>query len=132
MFSLAKKTREEWFRVFEYGSGGSTLWFAERVTELVLVEHDSAWYGQVTKSVRLFTNSKIWLRVPSQTISGFEPARSLTFEEYREFNFKEYVESIHNFPDNYFDIVFIDGRAREACLRAETNVGVFLLKLIPL
>src|SRR2546430_9982143 len=30
-------------RVFEYGSGGSSLFFSRRVREVVSVEHDGAW-----------------------------------------------------------------------------------------
>src|SRR5882724_5296346 len=30
-------------RVFEWGSGNSTIFFAERVAEVVSVEYDSAW-----------------------------------------------------------------------------------------
>lgn len=30
-------------RVFEYGAGMSSLWYAERVREVVSVEHDSVW-----------------------------------------------------------------------------------------
>lgn len=106
------------YRVFEYGAGGSTRWFAERVSELVSVEYDPAWFEYVSKSHRFFANTTILLRVPSLEISKFEPARSFTFEGYRELDFKDYVESIHSFPNNYFDLIFIDGRAREACLKA--------------
>ncbi|MFI7433218.1 hypothetical protein [Micromonospora haikouensis] len=36
-------------RVFEYGSGSSTSWFARpgRVGEIVSVEHDAAWFAQL-------------------------------------------------------------------------------------
>src|SRR5688572_27506537 len=32
--------------VFEWGSGGSTLWFAERARSVVSVEHDPVWFAQ--------------------------------------------------------------------------------------
>src|SRR5258706_9183602 len=32
-------------RVFEYGSGGSTLFWLKRGAECVSVEHDEQWYG---------------------------------------------------------------------------------------
>src|SRR5262245_35910487 len=32
--------------VFEYGCGASTRWWAERVREVVSVEHDRAWFEQ--------------------------------------------------------------------------------------
>ncbi|MHB8464490.1 MAG: O-methyltransferase [Acidimicrobiales bacterium] len=34
-------------RVFEYGSGGSTLWWAARAGEVVAVENDPGWYERV-------------------------------------------------------------------------------------
>ncbi len=38
-------------RVFEYGSGGSTLYWISRVQELsvLLVEHDTSWYSIMKK-----------------------------------------------------------------------------------
>ena len=32
-------------RVFEYGSGGSTLFWTFNVQEIVSVEHDTSWYS---------------------------------------------------------------------------------------
>lgn len=37
----------ESMRVFEYGTGLSTLWYAKRVAEVVAVEHDEEWAGRV-------------------------------------------------------------------------------------
>jgi len=30
--------------IFEYGSGNSTLWFADRVKRVDVIEHDEKWY----------------------------------------------------------------------------------------
>src|SRR5687767_9173995 len=35
----------------EYGSGNSTLFFAEHMSQLVSVEHDRIWYDHVRKSL---------------------------------------------------------------------------------
>src|SRR5690348_4410793 len=40
---------EPHFRVFEFGSGLSTLWWAQRVAHVVSVEHDPAWHRSVSK-----------------------------------------------------------------------------------
>ena len=32
-------------------------------------------------------------------------------------NFEQYAKSIDSFPDNYFDIVIVDGRARPSCIQ---------------
>ncbi len=36
-------------RVFEYGSGHSTLWYSSRVTTVVSVEHDRAWAREMAE-----------------------------------------------------------------------------------
>jgi hypothetical protein len=37
-------------RVFEYGSGSSTLFYAQRVGKVVSVEHDEAWFNKIVSS----------------------------------------------------------------------------------
>jgi hypothetical protein len=47
-----KNTLRPEMRVIEFGSGGSTLFFAERVAELVSVEHDREWYFRVQDALK--------------------------------------------------------------------------------
>lgn len=81
-------------RVFEYGSGNSTRWFAERVGEVVSVEHDRTWFDEVHTSV------------PSNAEVVYRTGR-------------EYVST----PDEYgeFDLVVVDGRNRVECVEAATD-----------
>jgi protein-L-isoaspartate O-methyltransferase len=53
-------------KVFEYGSGGSTIFFAERVAEVFSVEHDSKWHAQVSRALaqRRLTNCTYELHEP--------------------------------------------------------------------
>src|SRR5687767_14656423 len=44
---LSSRVRRDW-RVCEFGSGNSTLWWAERVASVVSVEHDRAWSAIVS------------------------------------------------------------------------------------
>jgi hypothetical protein len=37
------------FKIFEYGSGNSTLFYAQRVARVVSVEHDEEWYKKIVK-----------------------------------------------------------------------------------
>lgn len=76
--------------VFEYGSGNSTLWYAERVAHVTACEHDPQW---------------------AETVRGRLPQNALLAE--RPLG-EEYVEEVgrHN---KLFDIVVIDGRMRNAC-----------------
>ena len=39
------------FSVFEYGSGNSTLWLAERVGSVVSIEHDRDWFHKVSRDL---------------------------------------------------------------------------------
>lgn len=68
------------FEVLEFGAGGSTLWFAERVREIISVENREEWRQEVNKRL---TGSNIAIK----TIGNIFP-----FGEYRR-----------------FDLLFIDG-----------------------
>lgn len=50
------------FRVIEHGSGGSTLWFAERVKEVIAYELDVNWFAMLNErkpeNVKLRNSSK--------------------------------------------------------------------------
>jgi hypothetical protein len=35
--------------IFEYGSGNSTLWYAEKVNSVTSVEHNKIWYEKIKK-----------------------------------------------------------------------------------
>ena len=53
-------------RVFEYGTGGSTLFFARRVAEVISVEHDPVWYEQLREIIenRNINNTHVQLIEP--------------------------------------------------------------------
>lgn len=125
--------------VFEYGSGGSTLFFAKRVKKLVSVEHDKYWYEKVSKRLSglkfLGCEYTLLLREPEKETSvklssdGLENYRS-TVEEYESMSFEKYVRSIDEYPDGCFDLVFVDGRARPSCIARALNKirsGAFLM-----
>jgi hypothetical protein len=85
-------------RVFEYGSGGSTIWLAARARSVVSVEHDNAWYQKIRSSV------------PSNARVIYEPARSEVSSDIHS----SYSSAIlANEPP--FDIIIIDGMERNAC-----------------
>ena len=49
-----KKTLKENMRVYEYGVGGSTLFFAKRVKEVISVKHDPIWMHQFSEIVNRY------------------------------------------------------------------------------
>src|SRR3984885_13537361 len=46
-------------RVFEFGSGMSTLWFAERCREVVSVESNPEWYSSIANQTRTRDNVRV-------------------------------------------------------------------------
>lgn len=94
-------------RVFEYGSGNSTLWWARRVAFIAAVEHEERWL----EKIRAVAPANAQLHyVPLDP-----PGR--------------YALSIHG-AGGPFDIVVIDGRERVHCAQAALSAlserGVFV------
>lgn len=105
--------------VFEFGSGGSTVYLGSRVKNLVSVEHDPTWHEAVTKDLkeRGLLNVNLLLREPEQT-GSIPPAeyRDNYGTRYANLSFERYVKSIDEYPDRYFDLVLIDRPARKGCM----------------
>jgi predicted O-methyltransferase YrrM len=112
-------------KVYEYGSGGSTLFFAKRCKEIISCEHDPTWAkktveqleanGLINYSLQVFEpifDELALLDVPSSLDSYTSSA-----PQYQGFRFKDYAQSIDQYPDQYFDVVIIDGRTRPSCFK---------------
>jgi hypothetical protein len=115
--------------VFEYGSGGSTVFFARRVEHLVSIEHDTEWYARTKNRIGTVSTDRLsYVLQPPEP--GSEDGYGSTDERYRGMHFSSYVRTIDDYPDAGFDLVSVDGRARSACLtRAVRKVkpGGFVL-----
>ena len=85
-------------RVFEYGGGGSTLWFLDRGASVVTVEHHPDW----ARTLRSVIDNRDWTLL----------------ERGLEDDAQAYVEAISEFPDGEFDVVVVDGRERVRCALA--------------
>lgn len=113
-------------KIFEFGSGGSSLFFLKFANQVVSIEHDKEWFELVKRTVN-GKNIKGWngqliapapINNKSQIIlDASEPLHYYTTDEtFLNCSFKNYASYIDNFPDNYFDIVLVDGRSRPSCL----------------
>ena len=110
--------------VFEYGSGGSSIFFARKAREVISVEHDSEWMNVVENKIKS-TGLKSWvgkLILPEKN-NIINPASAeeandyiSSDESYVGYNFKKYATAIDDYPDGYFDLVIVDGRARPSCI----------------
>ncbi|HET7003020.1 MAG TPA: hypothetical protein VFI33_16960 [Puia sp.] len=121
---LKKLIRKD-MRVFEYGSGGSTLFWITRVKEVVSIEHDTSWYFNMKKQLdeQSVQNFKYILAEPVNDPQfgkkRFEDPEDYISADpaYKGKNFEQYAKSIDTYPDNYFDIIVVDGRARPSCIK---------------
>ncbi|HBG27238.1 MAG: hypothetical protein A2Y10_12480 [Planctomycetes bacterium GWF2_41_51] len=90
----------EWLKAgdsgFEYGSGRSTLWLANRIEHLVSVEHDEQWFEKVGKNI---SRSQLAEKV-----------------DYRHCTIDKYPDVIKDFPNESFDFILVDGKKRLECM----------------
>jgi len=110
-------------RIFEFGSGGSTLFFLSRCQFLSTVEHDVEWFSIVKKCVenKSYFNWSGVLAPPetgdiAASPDSANPAHYAS-RHVSHVNFKQYAHTIDQYPDEFFDIVMVDGRSRPACIK---------------
>jgi predicted O-methyltransferase YrrM len=98
-------------QVFEYGSGGSTLFFAKRVKSVYSVEDNSNWFDLVSQRLKRHGLSNATLK-----LCPFDFKNPVGFES------SPYLNSL---ADKNFDVIVVDGseewtQVRPACFqRAE-------------
>ncbi|MBD8490981.1 class I SAM-dependent methyltransferase [Echinicola sp. CAU 1574] len=108
----------------EFGSGASSKFFAKKIKQLVSVEHHQGWYEHVSKWFKENHLDNIDYRfIPespdfkSTELPKFFKKNDLKSEDYQfKQQFWDYFHVANEFPDEYFDFVLVDGRARVACL----------------
>jgi predicted O-methyltransferase YrrM len=99
-------------RVFEYGSGASTIWLAKRAGSVVSIEHDSLWYDVVSKWLAAHENAAVKLiAADAETVPGYVSEK----EGWKGRSFRNYASAIDS-EAGQFDLIVVDGRARAACL----------------
>lgn len=118
-------------RVFEWGSGGSTLFIAKRVKTLVSVEHDSDWYCMVDKKIQEagFENIHYKLEIPRKS-EQIDPFNASSDDRFFGCSFSKYVQAIDCYSRSSFDLVVVDGRARSGCIKhaiSRVSPGGYLL-----
>jgi len=89
---------------FEWGSGRSTLWFAQRVNHLISVEHNEAWYKAVSSKLKAANVFNVKYILCKLDAGNKKPNEILP-----------YVKAIHKCDKNSLDFVLVDGIYRELC-----------------
>ncbi|MBE9223250.1 glycosyltransferase [Cyanobacterium stanieri LEGE 03274] len=83
--------------VFEFGGGNSTLWWASKAKQVISIESDQSWYDQIKQ--KMPDNVQLNLEIDE----------------------KKYADFINQYPDQYFDVVIVDGINRNNCLETSLN-----------
>ena len=111
-------------KVFEYGCGNSSLWWAKHVFSVVSVEHDPAWAERI--SLRAPPNLKVITRKRGEEDPGEDRLVPEFFARFQDAagaandqdpaldpaQFRSYAGEIAKHGKDHFDIVVVDGVAR--------------------
>lgn len=109
-------------RVFEFGAGGSTIFFSTRVAQLVSVEHDRGWLTRTEEAMR--TRELSWKSIFAPPVTLTKPiaispsdlnSYTTSDAQFAGKSFHQYAKAIDFYPDRHFDVILIDGRSRPSC-----------------
>ncbi len=107
----------------EFGSGFSTIFFAERMKSFTSIEHYKGWYDKISEVFASRNDLSIDYKFipPSNTHTAQTPSFNQYFPEIvTQFQIRneyfEYFEAVSSYPDEHFDFILVDGRARIECL----------------
>jgi predicted O-methyltransferase YrrM len=96
--------------ILEFGSGSSTIWFAKKTAHLVSVEHSEKWFSIVDNILK--------------TTPECFPVQLVLHE-------RPYYTVCNDFPDEFFDLVLVDGRNRSGCIKYAIRIlkrgGILML-----
>lgn len=111
-------------RVFEFGGGGSTLFFCKKTASVVTVEHHREWFETLEKVMQEkgYSNWQGYF-VESDLVADWHLLDAANPKHFRSNSpdqknrsFERYARMIAPFDDGFFDLVLVDGRARTSCI----------------
>lgn len=124
---------------FEYGSGNSSIFFAKRLKHLTSIEHNQTWFDIVKTKLQELSLSNVDYHLIPMGDKLNSKAKYTFYQDYKlsekdfqiRTEYDQYFSFVKNFPDNHFDFIIVDGRARvECCLNAIPKLkssGIFVL-----
>lgn len=85
------------FKIFEYGSGNSTLWWASRSRQVTSVEDDELWFKKIKR---------------------------LNKEQNIEYRLEKDPQKYFTMATNNFEVFIVDGKYRRECINHIVNLEV--------
>lgn len=118
-----KKHLTKEMAVAEFGSGFSTLFIAPKVKQLVSVEHNKTWHKLVCDKIKMMNISNVdYKYIPQEEPKVQDKPlflKDFDIDEY-EYDYRQdyvaYFSALNEYPDEHFDIIIVDGRARPECV----------------
>jgi len=100
--------------MFEWGSGGSTVYFPQFVKRYYSVEHQSHWFRMIRNKLRHMPEIRKRVNImykPQSALFGFKD------NDFKRGWFMDYIESIGTVSEKRFDAILVDGenRTRRFC-----------------
>lgn len=111
---LESKIRPD-MQVLEFGSGGSTLYLADKVASIYSIEHDEKWFDQIHNELEKYANVTHLLVRPEKK-QGKPEYRSINGLFTQGLDFEKYAHAADHLPNESIDLLIIDGRVRPQCL----------------
>ncbi|MDX1913330.1 MAG: hypothetical protein SFV22_17680 [Saprospiraceae bacterium] len=112
-------------KIFEFGGGGSTLFFCKTAGEVITVEDHAEWFNTLTETVQK-KGYRHWkgFFVSPEPVNDSTPRSHFRPQDYKSsvkglehLSFEKYARVIDQYPEKYFDLILIDGRARPSCIQ---------------
>ena len=125
--------------IYELGSGSSTVYFSKRVKTVYSTEHDKDWFLFISDYLQKnnFENVTYQLFEAEDNIGKVQTRDADNADHYtssdKKFqnkNFKNYSTNIDQFADGFFDLILVDGRNRNSCIKhalTKLKTGGYLL-----
>lgn len=99
------------WHVLEWGGGSSTVWLSSHVEKVITVEDDKEWVKNLGEILQQHGISNVEIRHRNRQNSGILKSAS------RGCCYDDYILGASDVQNGTLDLVSVDGRAREHCLK---------------
>jgi hypothetical protein len=103
-------------KVFEWGSGGSKLFFSKICKSIISTEYDEKWFSLLEKKLTYHSRVKYDLIKGEEWVSNPEGQYTENMKQYTKLYWEKYTQAFDTYDNYSFDTIIVDGRARPSCI----------------